>query len=596
VIDPVLPQPVRVARALFVWSLGATLLAILAAAAWIGLRGLEAHGHLISARGAAERAAANISDPKKAAQPITDFSAETGAAHELTSDPVWRAIEWLPWVGPQLRAVSTLAAAADRVADDALAPLAEVASTFSLDAYRPVDGVIDTDLFERIAAPAQAGANSVAAASVLVHRLDETTLLRPARDAAATVSELLDAGVTATDALARATWLLPSMLGADGERDYLVVFQNNAEWRSLGGIVGAMVVVHTAEGRITLADQGSSSDFTRFDASVLPMDREVERLYGQRPGQWIQNVTQVPDFAVTGALAREMWLRERGLDVDGVISLDPVALSYLLRATGPIVLPTGELLTAENAVQLLLNDVYVRYERPSDQDVFFASAAAAVFTALSTGNADPAALVGALGRAGDERRLLLWSSIPDDQSALQDTTLAGGIPKTTGAAGRFGVYFNDGTGSKMDYYVDADVNLAWGACTVDARERASGPATLTVTITNTAPSDAATSLPEYITGGGAFGVPAGVARTVGYLYLPEGYDLLDAEISTNAGFGGGMHDGRQVLSFGLDLAPGEAGSVAVTVQAPEPAAPTLIAEVTPTIHADQSPTVVAQCG
>jgi hypothetical protein len=594
--DPVLPQPLRVTGKVFACTLGVLLLALVATLLWVGVRGFDAYGHVTAARATAERTVANIGDPARAAGLTAELSADIRAARQLTSDPVWSAVERLPWLGHQLRAVSSLTAAADEVTSTALIPLAKIASTFSLDAFRPVDGRIDTAALERIAEPAHDGAAGVAAASASVARIDDAGLLAPLHGVVTEVSDVLAASATATDALARATALLPAMLGAGGERDYLVIFQNNAEWRSLGGIVGAMVLVHTADGIIALTDQGSSSDFERFDASVLPLDDEVERLYRQRPGQWIQNVTQVPDFMTTAALAREMWMRERGLEVDGVLALDPVALSYLLQATGPITLPTGDVLTAENAVQLLLNEVYLRYERPADQDAFFAGAAAAVFTALSTGDADPATLVKALGRAGDERRLLLWSAVPEDQNALEDTTLAGGLPVTTDAIGRFGVYLNDGTGSKIDYYVDADVSLAWGACTVDTHGRASGSATLTVTITNTAPADAATSLPAYITGGGAFGVPAGVARTVGYLYLPEGYKLLDADISTDAGFGGGMHEGRQVLSFGLDLAPGESGTVTATVQAPEPAAPTLIAEVTPTVHADQSPTVVAQCG
>ena len=44
------------------------------------------------------------------------------------------------------------------------------------------------------------------------------------------------------DALSRTATLLPAMLGRDGPRDYLIVFQNNAEWRSLGGIVGALAL------------------------------------------------------------------------------------------------------------------------------------------------------------------------------------------------------------------------------------------------------------------------------------------------------------------------------------------------------------------
>jgi len=595
VSQPALPRPARIAGLIFAWALGVLLVAGIVAAGWIGVRGAAAFSHLRAAESAVREAVDNLSDPTRAADLIARVSAEASEARALTSDPVWQTAEHLPWIGPQLHAVSTVAAAADDVAGTALTPLAEVAASFSLDAFRPTDGRIDTAVFEQIAAPAQTGAAGVAAAAASVDGLDGDALLGPVRSAVDEVSDLLRTSTTATDALARAAQLLPAMLGTGGERDYLVVFQNNAEWRSLGGIVGAMVLVHTADGSLQLTSQASAQDFGKYEMSVLPLDPEVERLYGNRPGQWMQNVTQVPDFTVTGALARQMWLQEKGQEVDGVISLDPVALSYLLEATGPITLPTGDVLSAENTVPLLLNEVYLRYENPRDQDAFFASAAAAVFDALSTGSADPAALVAALSRAGDERRLLLWSALPEDQDVLADTTLAGTLPVSDDETARFGVYLNDGTGSKMDYYVTADTTVGWGACALDAAGHATGDVTLTVQLANTAPADAAAALPRYITGGGVFGTPVGTASTVGYLYLPEGYELLSASLSNDQGFGGGNHQGRQVLSFGVDLAPGETVGATLTARPTAPGAAAVEAETTPTARADQPTTIGARC-
>ena len=37
-----------------------------------------------------------------------------------------------------------------------------------------------------------------------------------------------------------------------------------------------------------------------------------------------------PDFPSTAKLARKMWTSQYGGKVDGVISFDPVALSYLM--------------------------------------------------------------------------------------------------------------------------------------------------------------------------------------------------------------------------------------------------------------------------
>src|SRR5690606_33553279 len=149
-----------------------------------------------------------------------------------------------------------------------------------------------------------------------------------------------------------------------------------------------------------------------------------------------------------------------------------------------------------------------RYERPAEQDLFFAAAASAVFEKLSDG-ADPAALVTALARAGEERRLLLWSAIEADQAVLEGTTLTGPLPPTNAEQVGFGVYFNDSTGAKIDYYVDAQTTLGWESCAVDSDGRATGEVTMTVTLTNNAPADAAESLPDYITGAGQFGVDPG---------------------------------------------------------------------------------------
>ncbi|RLK48010.1 DUF4012 domain-containing protein [Microbacterium telephonicum] len=590
-----LPASARTAGRVFAWVLAAALVALLAASVWIGVRAVAAYGHLMDVQSAAATATDALRDPATAPALVDAIAADTSAARELTSDPVWRAAEQLPWIGPQLSAVSTVAAAADDVATNALTPLSQVASSFSVDQLRPVDGRIDLAPFTTIADAARTSASGLSAARSSVDGLEQQALVGPVRSAVTEVSTLLGTTSEATDALARAMQLLPAMLGQDGARDYLIVFQNNAEWRSLGGIVGAMALVHTDGGSLSMTTQGSSSDFARYDDPVMDLGPEVTAVFGTHPARWIQNVTQVPDFTVAAPLAREMWSREFGVSPDGVIALDPVALSYLLAATGPVALPTGDTLTADNAVSLLLNEVYLRYERPADQDAFFAAAAAAVFDKLAGGAANPTALVEALARAGDERRLLLWSAIPEDQAVLADTTLAGPLPPTDATQLGFGVYLNDGTGSKMDYYVTPETTVAWGECTVDDAGRASGTVTLTLTLTNNAPADAATSLPEYITGGGSFGTPAGTAKTVSYLYLPAGAELVESTRSDGGGFGGAFHDGRQVMSFGASLTPGQSASATVTVRTTVPGAAEAVAWVTPTADAALAPRVGDSC-
>lgn len=587
------PHATRTAGRVLAWALAALLLVALAATVWIAVRGALAYGHLRSAEQTAHGLADAVRDPAQAGALVGEISADTRAARELTGDPVWRAAEGVPWVGPQLRAVSTVAAAVDDAASGALTPLASVASTFSIAALRPVDGRIDLSGFAGVQQAASTGADGLASAAGEVEGIDTTGLVGPLRRAVEEVSATLSRAAQTSDALRRAVTLLPAMLGQDGPRDYLVVFQNNAELRSLGGIVGATSLIHTDDGALSMVAQASSGDFTSYAEPVLDLGPELLSIHDTRPAQWIQNVTQVSDFSVSGALAREMWRRDHGTSVDGMLSLDPVALSYILQATGPVDLPTGDRLTAENAVGLLLNGVYLRYEDPAAQDRFFQAAAAAVFAKL-TSAVDPAALVAALARAGDERRLLIWSAIPGDQAVLAGTTLTGPLPPDDATQRGFGVYLNDGTGSKMDYYARADTTLAWDACEPGPGGTATGALTLTVTIGNDAPADAA-SLPVYITGGGAYGVPPGTAKTVGFVYLPAGAELTQATSSDGGGFGSNFDDGRQVLTFGFELRPGASGTVTVRVRVPTPGAATAVAWVTPTVHPDEPTTVSAAC-
>lgn len=582
---PSTPSPSAAARLtgrIVISTMAGALVLLVALLAWVGVRGMLAYGELRAVQ--SQLSGSSAEELLAAADTLPAIADRTATARALTSDPIWKIAEGLPWAGPQLAAVATVAAAIDETAGSAFAPLIDVARVLRTEGV-VTGGRVDVSRLDAVESAVALSAARIARASASVDAIDPVPLVAPLRTGVADVGALLDQATTVTGSLSRAATLLPAMLGADGPRNILLLFQNNAEWRSLGGIPGALALVRAENGALTMIDQSAASGFPRYDESVLPLGTAAEAIFTQSPGRWMQNVTEITDFQVAASLAREMWMRERGGTVDAVVAVDPVVLSYLLAVTGPVQLPSGQTLTAENAVPLLLNGVYLATEDPRAQDAFFAEAAAAVFTSLSAGTAEPTALLSALSRAGDERRLLLWSAYAEEQALLAQTTLAGGLPVTDATTARFGVYVNDGTGSKMDYYASLASTVSWGSCTVDASGAAQGTATLTTTIANNAPADAATSLPAYVTGGGGFGIPPGIARTIGYVYLPQGFELLDAQLPGSAGFGGGYHDGRRVLRFAIDLAPGTSATLTVTARAAAPAAPRLEVVSTPTLGA-----------
>ena len=113
---------------------------------------------------------------------------------------------------------------------------------------------------------------------------------------------------------------------------------------------------------------------------MLPLSDADRALYTDKMAMFAADVNLTPDFPTAAALAREMYRQRSGRTVDGVLATDPVALSYLLGAVGPVKVPGGKDLTSRNAVLVLLSETYMRNTVPENQDRYFAAAARAEAT------------------------------------------------------------------------------------------------------------------------------------------------------------------------------------------------------------------------
>ncbi|WRH26390.1 DUF4012 domain-containing protein [Arthrobacter sp. JZ12] len=383
------------------------------------------------------------------------------------------------------------------------------------------------------------------------------------------------------------------MLGSTESQQYLLLIQNNAELRATGGIPGALAVVTADDGKLEMSAQGSATTLGRFDPSIT-VDPDQIAIYSGRMGAFMQSVNLTPDFPTAASTAAEMWeQRNPGSGLDGVVALDPIALSHLLRVTGPVELRFDDpalgrstaqaglpsSLTADNVVPTLLSDVYAAIESPKLQDEYFAAVAAEVFDSITRGGDEGLGLLKALAQSAEEGRLYVWAANPKQQDVLAKAKVAGNVTGVGTGGATFGAYFNDGTGGKMDYYMRRTVQL----------HRTCAPQgyfnyTLIATLTNTAPLNAAKTIPPYVTGGGAFGVPAGTVQTNFMGYGPDQAHLQTARIDgVTSPLGSYRHGDRPVGVLTTTLAPGETATVELdftaVVQQSEPSL-----DVTPTIQ------------
>ncbi|WP_240720890.1 DUF4012 domain-containing protein [Pseudarthrobacter sp. NamE2] len=530
--------------------------------------------------------------------------AHTAAAKEAANDPLWTLASSLPGVGSNFAAIAEVARSADDVVSLGLEPLVSVYGTLDWEALLPSSSGTDLAALETATPRISAAAHAVRLSADRLNQIDADALFPQVAGPLVQARNQLNDVTGALDAAANTSNIAPGMLGAQAPRKYLLMVQNNAEARASGGIPGALAVLNLDQGRLTLEAQ-SSAGAVGVMSPIVPFDAEQQQIYSGRIGKFMQDVNLTPDFPTAASTARAMWEKKTGVRVDGVISVDPVALSYVLKATGPVKITHPELvafvdaglpkeLTSDNVVKTLLSDVYSKIEQPNIQDAYFAGVAQDIFAALSAGQGHATEIIAGLTRGAAESRVLVWSAVQAEQSVISEYALSGSISGPSISPAQFGVYFNDGTGAKMDYYVKRTVQLLKG-CPKDGYEQT----TVLVTSTNTAPADAATVLPPYVTGNGSFGVPSGSVRTNITVYGPVQSLVEMARVDgEREGFAAHRHSNRPVGVLAVQLAPGESRTVEFTfskiVQQVEP---TVL--VTPTVQPVKDVTLTtknAACG
>ena len=535
---------------------------------------------------------------------VQQIRLHSSRARESSAEPLWTLASAVPGLGANVGAVTELSRSADDVANLGLSPLVEVYSSLDWETLLPNHVGSNLEPLEAAAPKVTASADAVQMSADRLNQIDTGNLLPQIAEPLTLARNQLQEVTAALRAAANASNIAPTMLGAHAPRNYLLMIQNNAEVRATGGIPGGLAVLTLDNGKLSLGAQSSAGDVGVMSPS-LPVDPQQQQVYSSRLGKYMQDVNLTPDFPTAAATARLMWEKRTGQQVDGVVSIDPVVLSYILQATGPVSVTGPEMtatkafglpteLTGDNVVATLLSDVYARIQQPTLQDAYFAGVAKEIFSALSSGKGEASGLINGIVRGTEERRVLVWSANIAEQSVISEYGVSGSTSGPGVAPAQYGVYFNDGTGAKMDYYVKRSVQLV-KECPADGYEQT----LVRVTSKNTAPSDAATSLPEYVTGGGVFGVAPGSVQTNIVAYGPAQANVESAtEDGKKTPLAPYLHGTRPVGVVSQQLSPGESKTVEFTfgkiVQHVEPNV-----VVTPTIQPVKEviqPTEDASCG
>jgi hypothetical protein len=548
-------------RRLIAAGAAAALSLAVLAAAYVGLRAVQAREDLAAAAAAADTAAAalELGDLDAASDALAVMTARASAV-DIGGDPLWRAAEVVPGVGPNLTAARVSASGLSRLGRDVAMPLLEVSRDLQGADPMQLVGVLSG------AADTLRRADEVRAdVEGELSELDRDTLIGPVATGLTAIEDVVASAQSVTSGAAQAATLLPQILGADGPRTVLLMVQNTAELRTGGGITGTFVQLDADGGRLTLAGIRDSTSFAPAAEPLLPLRAGEARSFGDGIGRFVQDASMTADFTLSARLASEWWSAATGVVPDAVVSVDPVVMAAVLRATGPVDMPGEAPLGADDVVPRLLVQPYLTLT-PEEQGTRFAAAATAVFTAL-VDRADPLALATALRGPIDEGRISVWSAHPEEQAAIAHTVLAGPLARQRAAGDdAFAVYFNDATGGKLTPYLEVGMGIAAGSCRADARPEV----VVSVELGSGVPADAVATLPASVTGGGIWGAAVGdIAPTV-TVVAPPGWYLggvhLDGELVPAVAV---SDDGQPAVTRRTDLAPGRTRTLSFHFVAPD---------------------------
>jgi hypothetical protein len=221
------------------------------------------------------------------------------------------------------------------------------------------------------------------------------------RSAAQQAQQRLDGPVRAGLTIVQA---LPNIVGT-GTHRYLILLTNPGEERGGGGFIGAVGVVMFQDGQLASSDF-MPSDFSDALVTNIPAPAPIEQITGTN--LILADSSWSPNFPTSAALAAEFYSRATGQSVDGVMNVDPVALSYVLQVVGSVQVPPYPQVVGPANTLLELNYI-INHARPGDPGKAYLApfGHAMVDAAFKTPRGKWVALATALERGASEKHIVL---------------------------------------------------------------------------------------------------------------------------------------------------------------------------------------------
>lgn len=142
---------------------------------------------------------------------------------------------------------------------------------------------------------------------------------------------------------------IPKVAGAEEEKTYIILFQNDGELRATGGFITAYAQIKVDKGKIS---PERSDDIYELDKKFrdkpeapVPIEKYLDNVYSWN----LRDMNLSPDFKESMDTFVSYYTQVPGEpeEIDGIIAVDTQVLTHLLEVLGPVEIPGYGMFSAE---------------------------------------------------------------------------------------------------------------------------------------------------------------------------------------------------------------------------------------------------------
>ncbi len=266
--------------------------------------------------------------------------------------PIFNSLQILPGIGPYLGQIDPLLTYADGLTQagneiaQGLEPFINDTQTAQSTLSLPerLTQVIELNQARFVTA-----AQAIEQASQVRSRIKPELLpasIRPMYDKLDGKFNLLESGIQILQTT-------PLLLGGDQLQSYLILAQNRDELRGTGGFISGIGLLTLQDGaiqRFDLADSYLVDDFSKpYPAPPEPLKRFMLADY------WVtRDANWSPDFPTASQQAQALYTLSTGVQTQGVIAFNQLAVKSILEVIGPVQVPgTDQPVSAANVEEFM---------------------------------------------------------------------------------------------------------------------------------------------------------------------------------------------------------------------------------------------------